>query len=94
VNLLEWAIEVLICPVCGGKLNFQAEITCLNKKCGAKFPVLNKIPILINSKNSIFSIEDFVNRRDMYFKHSRQSFIDVVLKLAPKISANVMARKN
>jgi SAM-dependent methyltransferase/uncharacterized protein YbaR (Trm112 family) len=95
LNLPEWAIEALRCPICGDNLSFQVEKErCMNKKCNAIFPIINRIPILINSKKSLFSIDDFVNTRDTYFKYSQRSLIETIFKLAPKMGANIKASEN
>lgn len=94
LKLPEWALGLACCPVCKGGLSFQNEIRCLNKECAAVFPIVNEIPVLLDPKKSVFSVDDFVAKKDTYFKPLRHHFSKTVFMLAPKICANIKAKKN
>ena len=44
-----WALDILCCPCCGGKLKYQQE-TLNSTKCGQKFPIVNKIPRFVETE--------------------------------------------
>ncbi len=59
----------LRCPVCRATLDAVGEhFVCTDAACGSRFPVVNGVPILINERTSVFSIDDFVLRRDTTFQ--------------------------
>ncbi len=86
--------ELLRCPVCKEKIKIDKEyIKCMN--CQSIFPIIKNIPVLINEKQSIFSISYFRNNRDTFFKISRENeFKAIFNKLIPTISKNIKAEKN
>jgi SAM-dependent methyltransferase len=63
------ARALVSCPICRGKLrDAEAEWQCEAVSCGARFPVVEGVPILINEANSVFSIADFLDHNPMYFR--------------------------
>ena len=55
--------ERLRCPVCKGQLICESdECICQRVGCGARFPIIDGIPVLINEANSVFRIQDFVTQ--------------------------------
>jgi SAM-dependent methyltransferase/uncharacterized protein YbaR (Trm112 family) len=60
---------VVCCPICRGELSDGAtEWHCAAASCGARFPVVDGVPILINEANSLFTIADFIAHKPMYFR--------------------------
>jgi SAM-dependent methyltransferase/uncharacterized protein YbaR (Trm112 family) len=58
----------LRCPVCRGTLESEdGRLVCRAPACRTSFPVVEGIPVLINDRNSVFSMDDFVGRRDTTF---------------------------
>jgi SAM-dependent methyltransferase len=46
----------LRCPVCRGALSAKPELlACLTPACGATFPVVNGVPVLIGGERSVFA---------------------------------------
>jgi uncharacterized protein YbaR (Trm112 family)/SAM-dependent methyltransferase len=96
VKLSEWARKLLCCPVCHADLQESgARFLCVNRECGACFPVVEGIPVLINENSSLFTIDDFtsggqtaVSRR--YRDNARWSLEQQL----PSISANIKAKEN
>jgi len=85
------------CPVCKkGYLKFNSKkLLCINKKCQLEFPLIKGIPILINEKSSIFSIDDFTNKRETTIKFKKDKFIIKILKkFIPKIKSNLSNKDN
>jgi SAM-dependent methyltransferase len=61
--------EQLRCPACRARLSLSADqLRCLNPECGALFPLVEGIPVLIHEASSVFSIADFTGRRKTYFE--------------------------
>jgi len=89
-------MPVLICPICKtGLKNTGEEFQCTNPSCNTVFPIKKGVPILINEKASVFSINDFIKQKETFFPKSKKSnlgqFID---HLIPNISNNIKAKKN
>lgn len=96
-------LDLLVCPVCKSKLDIDAPnfdqqnktITCSSKDCQTSFPVINDIPCLINESNSVFSFDDFVKQKDLFFKLSEaSSFKQTIRKFIPSISKNYSSKTN
>jgi len=65
--------RLLRCPICAGKLAVaQDGLQCQSERCRASFPLIEDIPILINTNSSVFSIDDFVAKRKTYFDPARR----------------------
>ncbi len=75
----------LICPICHSELTRSGDsssgdsssgdrLICRNPACQTQFPIVDGIPVLINDANSVFSISDFVNHDDTFFKYPESKF--------------------
>ena len=87
----------LLCPVCKkGKLNLRNKfLSCKNKNCLCEFPLIDKIPILINENESIFSIKSFLNREETTISNKRNNkFIKSLSRFLPKIKSHISNYKN
>jgi uncharacterized protein YbaR (Trm112 family) len=63
MKLSEGFQRILACPVCKAPLCLERDqLSCTAAQCKASFPILDGIPVLINEKNSIFTIADFQAR--------------------------------
>ncbi len=88
---------LLICPICKkGKLVMKKDsFKCKNTKCSEEYPIKNNTPILINEKNSIFLVGDFLRNKITTIKKKDLSpFKGIIRKLIPKISSNISSEKN
>ena len=57
--------KILACPSCKSKLrHLNDKYECINAKCGLAYPIVNKIPVLINEINSAFQIKDFISNKE------------------------------
>ncbi len=88
--------RLLRCPICKQALErAEDQLRCLRRECGAVFPVVNGIPVLINEHASLFSIEDFLCDRDTFFPLSQEPPIKrAARRLLPSITGNVASRRN
>lgn len=73
--------------------NCEEYLSC--SKCNCKYPIIKGIPILINEDKSIFSFDDFINERSLFFDIPQQKRIKKsIVKFIPKLSNNLVAKKN
>jgi len=94
IKLSEEIVRSLRCPVCRSRLERRdADFVCLSDACRKVFPVVDGIPVLINERDSVFSIQDFVAERETFFRRpSRlESF---VLRWIPQLGRNIKGRAN
>ncbi len=86
--------ELLRCPVCRlGLTEADEALQCANPGCGARFPVVDGIPVLINERESIFSIDDFVSHRSTTFNQQSNSIKAVIRRLMPGITKNLKLKR-
>jgi len=93
VTELEELKNMFICPKCQCKLLFTDTLfKCSNIECNTEYPIFNKIPILINEEDSLFSIEQYKNVKS---PNNRKDFLKKMLKkIVPSLGDNVSAKKN
>jgi len=94
IKLSEEIVRSLRCPVCRSRLERrQADFVCLSDACRKVFPVVDGIPVLINERDSVFSIQDFVQDKETFFgRHSRIERL--AERWLPKLGRNLKARTN
>ena len=89
------ARERLCCPACRAALvSREDRLACANSGCGMEFPVLDGIPVLINDRSSVFSVSDFVERRNTTFDLHRSGIREFISRLIPSIGWNVRGKEN
>lgn len=94
IKLSPKAQQYLCCPICKRRIELRAEqACCLNPECGAVYPIVNGIPVLINERTSVFLIRDFVDQRNTYFSTSG-SAETIAKRFIPTITRNVTSRRN
>jgi uncharacterized protein YbaR (Trm112 family) len=95
LRLSEGAQEALRCPVCRARLAAASDrLTCLSPSCGARFPVIDGVPVLLNEASSVFAIDDVISRRQSFFKPRRSGLKAALSRMTPSISNNLKAREN
>jgi SAM-dependent methyltransferase/uncharacterized protein YbaR (Trm112 family) len=84
----------ICCPICKEKLSIsESKMICSNASCGAAFPVLNDVPILINESKSLFTLRSYLEKEDIYFRrHSK--IVSWIFSKLPEIGRNLKADKN
>ncbi|WP_197748120.1 methyltransferase domain-containing protein [Mycolicibacterium helvum] len=70
-----------------------SKLECSDPNCGRAFPIVDGIPVLIDEENSVFSLSDFVARRDTTFS-TRAPIVEWIRRLIPAIGVNLKARDN
>lgn len=91
--------KLLRCPVCRNPLEVSGDTyRCVGAKCHSQFPVVHGIPVLIDERASIFSIEDFVKQRSTYREinsdPSRSKVKQILKRFLPDIGKNLKSQKN
>src|SRR5215469_12173191 len=60
MRLPSCAVSLLACPYDSERLEpYSGGLVCSNPGCRRQFPLIDGVPVLINSDRSLFSIEDF-----------------------------------
>src|SRR6476620_6918108 len=98
LRLSQRMLEQLRCPVCRTKLSVTSgKLFCTNTECDCCFPVIDRVPILINEQRSVFSASDFVQRRNTTFNLSQGVLEKVVFRLfdlLPSLSNAIGTKQN
>src|SRR5204863_4784805 len=85
--------DLLRCPACGGTLAVEGDSLVCEGKCGARYPIVGGVPLLINEANSIFTIADVAQNRNNYV-HAASPVKRAISRLVPDISLNTAAPGN
>jgi SAM-dependent methyltransferase len=94
MKLSEFIQNKLRCPATSGKLAKHGNQLSNVEDPSIQYPIIDGIPILINNRNSLFSIDDFINKRNTTFDLRENKFKKVVNKLLPDISVNLKGYEN
>lgn len=87
--------NLLRCPVCAGAIEVsETQFQCGNSSCTKLYPLVDGVPVMINEDSSVFSIEDYVSRRNTTFDLKKGKWKKRLRSLVPKISLNIKAKKN
>lgn len=70
------------------------QFICINSKCAAHFPIVAGIPVLLNDKLSIFSIDDFVSYKKPFAVGIGENIKKIIRFFIPTISRNIKADEN
>lgn len=91
----EYISQKLICPKCRKQLlESDNEFLCLLETCGAKFPIVNGVPVIIDDEESIFSIDDVIKHNTYFPIKSRKSKLyETLISLIPNITSNTASRR-
>jgi SAM-dependent methyltransferase len=87
---------LLRCPACRGRLERHGHgFRCRGDGCGAAYPVVNDVPVLIHEPNSVFSIADYEQQRDTFFKYSQLNpVLERLKRLLPELYGSPNTHEN
>jgi SAM-dependent methyltransferase len=86
---------LLVCPRC--KCRLEAHRTgcrCTHPGCGATYPLRNRIPILFDESNSLFSTAGVLKGQDQPFATPPGALRRALSHWAPTLSRNTCATRN
>lgn len=82
------------CPACHSRVVRGGEtVSCTNEACGAEYPIVGSVPILIDERKSVFEIADFQRGGATTFK-PQSRLKRVVQSVLPSNGLNVASRRN
>jgi SAM-dependent methyltransferase len=84
----------LLCPVTKEKLQQEGGYLQSVTDPSIRYPIIDDIPILINDKESLFSIEDFQKKIDTTWDLKPNKIKTIIRSLSPGIGLNIKAKKN
>lgn len=86
--------SALRCPVCKhGLEQTNDQFLCINAECGAIFPIVHGIPVLVNEQRSLFKIDDFIKQKPTFFA-PRSNLIDIFDRLLPQLQRGTNSLQN
>ncbi|MFN0047753.1 MAG: class I SAM-dependent methyltransferase [Cytophagales bacterium] len=90
-------INQLICLKCSSSIIADTEnnhtLKCIN--CNSKYHVVNGIPVIIGDQLSVFSTDDFISNKNLFFDISKKGkFFSKISKLLPQLGGNNLGTKN
>lgn len=87
--------ELLCCPICYSKLKLvDSGFVCVNSECDIHFPIVDGIPVLINEKESVFTIDDFLLKRDTYLPLHKNRCKQLFHRASPTLGLHIKAKRN
>ncbi len=85
----------LRCPICHAKIDLDGQrYVCTNPACGAFYPIVGGVPILLNEASSLFSIADYVPQGAARIESASNSAKQLIGRLTPSIGMNVKGPEN
>ena len=92
-------IETLVCPKCKSNINLaEKSVQCTSIECNVHYPIVEKIPILINESNSLFSIADIVSASSASSAPSKRNILrrsgKFLSDLLPEPNGNLKGKEN
>jgi uncharacterized protein YbaR (Trm112 family)/SAM-dependent methyltransferase len=95
IRLSQYVQRLLCCPICRGKLQQTGEqFVCMNVECSTHFPIVDGIPVLINERSSVFSIDEIVAHRKSSSSNTEKKIKAAIRDLIPTISKNFKGESN
>jgi SAM-dependent methyltransferase/uncharacterized protein YbaR (Trm112 family) len=86
--------DKLRCPITKAKLAYNGNylITVTDHKI--RYPIIDGVPILINDKNSLFSVENIMNKLSTPINLYESKFKKIGRNCVPTIGVNLVAEEN
>jgi len=84
----------LVCPSTKSNLQKNGDYLESLIDSNIRYPIIDDIPILIDNTKSIFSIEDFLEKKNTTFDLKKNKSHKIIRRILPDIGVNLKARKN
>ncbi|MGB5711680.1 MAG: methyltransferase domain-containing protein [Waterburya sp.] len=87
----------LLCPSTKGQLKQNGEYLESVIDSSIRYPIIDGTPVLINNDHSLFSIDDFVHKKNTTFNlnSEKENIIKKIIReLIPKTDANIKSKGN
>ncbi len=95
IRLSASAQKFLRCPVCRAELErLGDQFRCIDVECATVFPIVEGVPVLINEKASIFSINDIVRQAGITGDSRQNMFRKIASTVIPSISKNIKSKQH
>lgn len=89
------ARERLRCPRCRAALAESGDgLACTSATCGAVFPVLRGVPVLVNEASSVFRLADYGSASPELLSSEQDSFAARLKRFVPSNGDNAVAVAN
>lgn len=86
-------VDALRCPACGGALARHDDgLECT--ACERRFPVVDRVPILVDDQRSMFACRDVVAGKASTFNPARSRLKARIDRWLPPLGRNLRAREN
>jgi SAM-dependent methyltransferase len=88
-------LRQLRCPVCANALEASRDVLrCGPGGCGAGFPIVSGVPVLLNEANSMFRLADFSGSLPQMLQTEELSIVSRLKRLVPANGVNLHAQRN
>lgn len=88
-------LALLRCPCCGGSLALSREdLQCQQPACRQSFSSVNGIPVLIDPRSSLFSVEQYRDGSARILDHPQSRWARLMRSALPSLSHNFKGRRN
>lgn len=88
-------LEGLVCPVCkSGLVQLDGGLACENASGRHWFPIVDGIPVLIRENGSLFSIDDFIEKKETTLQLGESKLRKIIKRFTPKLGGNITSRNN
>ena len=99
VSLPDGVRDVLRCPRCGAPLvDATAGLHCSSTSCGAKYPIISGVPILVDETTSVLSLADYGGGSRVLAEPPPRSLFrrwaGAAYRLLPDVDRNVASAAN
>jgi uncharacterized protein YbaR (Trm112 family)/SAM-dependent methyltransferase len=85
--------QYIACPRCRGEVHFSERVLC--RRCGQEYPIIDSVPIMIDEKASIFSINDIIRGKNIPLPKKREHiFLRRMSRMLPSPTKNFHAKQS
>lgn len=95
IGFSESTRRLLRCPICRSELEEREDhYQCTSDSCGARLPVVDGCPVLLNEAKSVFTAQGIIDGHETFFDATRTRLRDAVWNVVPSIGFNITSRRH